>query len=77
MYPYLPGPASTLTLATVMGGSDVADAAARGAADRALDRARRDVRRSAAPTRERITLRTWGRRHVPHLHLHRRPPVLP
>lgn len=76
MYPYLPGASAAMTLATMARERDIADAAARSAAERRTQRARRTARRSARrvpAARETFQLHSWLVQHVAPLHLHRRP----
>jgi hypothetical protein len=79
MYPYLPGASAAMTLATMTRERDIAEAAARSAAERRTYRARLAARRGARPApraRERLQLHGWLLRHVAPLHLHRRPPAM-
>jgi hypothetical protein len=83
MYPYLPGPASALTLAALLTDRDVADAAARSEAarvERVERQARRDTARATRPAlraRGTVELHRWLLEPVSRLHLHRRPTALP
>jgi hypothetical protein len=85
MYPYLPGRSAALLLATVMSDRDVADAAARSAAERARHRARRATAlaaRTAPPEPQtwelhRWLLHRWVLQRATGLHLRRRPPAVP
>lgn len=76
MYPNLPGPASALTIATVIRGHDLTDAATRSAVARERQQARRRARRAAAaaPARETHELHRWLLGHAA-FRLHKRPPV--
>jgi len=78
MYPYLPGASAAMTLATMTRESEIADAAARSAAERRTHRARFTARRGATPmagASETFRLRSWLLTHVAPLHLHRHPPA--